>query len=133
MSDEPTIDELIEIAKFHKKRLESHCGYDSQSPCFRCRTSKKIVTAWNNYEEARVNGWPEEIPACEKCGSFSNVGRWGRSEEGLLNICETCCNDKDGLVEWIAEGIKEALDGDPNYELQPDGRTYKFIGMTEPK
>jgi hypothetical protein len=129
MSEEatPSIEELIETAKFHKKRLESHCGFASKTPCFRCRTSQKIVKAWNKYEETRLNTWPDEIAACEKCESLSKVGRWGMSEDCCWNICEPCYNDKEGFQKWLEGQFKIALDENPDYELLPDGK-YRYVG-----
>lgn len=123
----PTIEELIEIVQERRKQLASCCGR-----CHHCRASVKIIRAFERYDEARLSEWPEEVAVCDKCGSMSDVGGWG-PDGGLFDLCRACWKDTDGLHEWLEKEIRQTLDNDPDYELQADGETYKFIGEVQGK
>jgi hypothetical protein len=121
----PTIEELTEIAKQRAVQLQNCCGR-----CHHCIASRKIVEAYERYEHARLNDWPEEVADCDKCGGFTKVGKWGPDETCQMDICEPCWADKDGFAKWLWAEMEQVLAADPAYVEAEKGR-WRYVGNEE--
>ena len=136
---EPPLAELIETCKQRKSELAACCGIAAVRLCPRCRASKRIAIAYDNYQkevERRImEDWPdtvEEKEPCEKCGSFEKVGKWvfPWDEPDYWPICESCNEDKEGFVDWLAKLMEDSMSENPDFIKMANGK-WRFIGEDE--